>query len=71
MVPRYEPIVAAIPPTSNLCERLSSQCKLVMTPHRASLLPMNFEMIVFLRANRKFWDANTLMRLDVDDTDDN
>ncbi|KAG3180741.1 hypothetical protein PC128_g15458 [Phytophthora cactorum] len=71
MVPRYEPIVAAIPPTSNLCERLSSQCKLVMRPHRASLLPMNFEMIVFLRANRKFWDANTLMRLDVDDTDDN
>ncbi|KAG3116752.1 hypothetical protein PI125_g4391 [Phytophthora idaei] len=42
-----------------------------MTPHRASLLPMTFEMIVFLQANRKFWDANTLMRLDVDDTDDN
>ncbi|KAG3246876.1 hypothetical protein PI124_g8409 [Phytophthora idaei] len=48
VAPRYEPIVAAIPPTSNLCERLFSQCKLVMTPHRASLLPMNFEMIVFL-----------------------
>ncbi|KAG6954474.1 hypothetical protein JG687_00011798, partial [Phytophthora cactorum] len=43
VAPRYEPIVAAIPPTSNLCER----------------------------TNRKFWDANTLMRLDVDDTDDN
>ncbi|KAG6975873.1 hypothetical protein JG688_00001941, partial [Phytophthora aleatoria] len=43
VAPRYEPIVAAIPPTSNLCER----------------------------ANRMFWDANTLMRLDVDDTDDN
>ncbi|KAG3200898.1 hypothetical protein PC128_g4296 [Phytophthora cactorum] len=71
VAPRYEPIVAAIPPTSNLCERLFSQCKLAMTPHSASLLPMNFEMIVFLRANRKFWDANTLMRLDVDDTDDN
>ncbi|KAG2860707.1 hypothetical protein PC119_g7337 [Phytophthora cactorum] len=71
VAPRYEPIVAAIPPTSNLCERLFSQCKLVMTPHRASLLPMNFEMIVFLQTNRKFWDANTLMRLDVDDTDDN
>ncbi|KAG6952422.1 hypothetical protein JG688_00013289, partial [Phytophthora aleatoria] len=43
VAPRYEPIVAAILPTSNLCER----------------------------ANRKFWDANTLMRLDDDDTDDN
>ncbi|KAG2803962.1 hypothetical protein PC116_g1181 [Phytophthora cactorum] len=51
VAPRYEPIVAAIPPTSNLCERLFSQCKLVMTPHRASLLPMNFEMIVFLQTN--------------------
>ncbi|KAG3110749.1 hypothetical protein PI124_g9006 [Phytophthora idaei] len=71
VAPLYEPIVAAISPTSNLCERLFSQCKLVMTPHRAALLPMNFEMIVFLRANRKFWDENTLMRLDVDDTDDN
>ncbi|KAG3115223.1 hypothetical protein PI125_g5764 [Phytophthora idaei] len=42
-----------------------------MTPPRASLLPVNFEMIVFLRANRKSWDANTLMSLDVDDNDDN
>ncbi|KAG6966007.1 hypothetical protein JG688_00006964, partial [Phytophthora aleatoria] len=71
VAPRYEPIVAAFPPTSNLCVRLFSQCKLVMTPHHASLLPMNFEMIVFLRANRNYWDANTLMRLDADDTDDN
>ncbi|KAG6957903.1 hypothetical protein JG687_00009709 [Phytophthora cactorum] len=44
---------------------------LVMTPQRASLLPVNFEMIVFLRANRRFWDANALVSLDVDDTDDN
>ncbi|KAG2761892.1 hypothetical protein PC129_g23478 [Phytophthora cactorum] len=42
-----------------------------MTPQRASLLPVNFEMIVFLLANRNFWDASTLMSLVVDDTDDN
>ncbi|KAG6945786.1 hypothetical protein JG687_00017084 [Phytophthora cactorum] len=71
VTPRYNPIVAAIPPTSNHCERLLSQCRLVMTPQHASLLPMNFEMIVFLRANRMFWDANMLMSLDVDDTDEN
>ncbi|ETI37887.1 hypothetical protein L914_15654 [Phytophthora nicotianae] len=65
VTPRYDPIITAIPPTSNRCERLFSQCKLVMTPQRASLLPMNFEILIFLRANRK------LMRLDVDATDDN
>uniref|UniRef100_H3GNN0 HAT C-terminal dimerisation domain-containing protein n=1 Tax=Phytophthora ramorum TaxID=164328 RepID=H3GNN0_PHYRM len=49
--PATSPIVAAILPTSNLCERLFSQRKLVMTPQRSSLLPVNIEMIVFLRTN--------------------
>ncbi|ETI36468.1 hypothetical protein F443_17429 [Phytophthora nicotianae P1569] len=71
LTPWYGPIITAIPPTSNRCDRLFSQCKLVMMPQRASLLPMNFEMLIFLRANRKFWDASTLMELDVDVTDDN
>uniref|UniRef100_H3GKY9 BED-type domain-containing protein n=1 Tax=Phytophthora ramorum TaxID=164328 RepID=H3GKY9_PHYRM len=52
--PRYSPIVAAMLPTSNLCERLLLQCKLVMTPQQSSLLPVNFEMIAFVRANRNF-----------------
>ncbi|KAL4128494.1 hypothetical protein PRIC2_007480 [Phytophthora ramorum] len=52
--PRYSPIVTAILPTSNLCERLLLQCKLVMTPQQLSLLPVNFEMIAFVRANRNF-----------------
>ncbi|KAG3157178.1 hypothetical protein C6341_g14833 [Phytophthora cactorum] len=38
MTPQYNPIVAATPPTSNHCERLLSQRKLVITPQRASLL---------------------------------
>jgi len=42
-----------------------------MTPQRASLLPVNFEMITFLRTNRKYWDANTLMTLAFDESDDN
>ncbi|KAG2803961.1 hypothetical protein PC116_g1181 [Phytophthora cactorum] len=65
VAPRYEPIVAAIPPTSNLCERLFSQCKLVMTPHRASLLPMNFEMIVFLQTNPEGQYNNTFLYCNV------
>ncbi|ETL38028.1 hypothetical protein L916_10352 [Phytophthora nicotianae] len=35
------------------CERLYSRCKLVVNPLRSSLLPANFEMLVFLRANRE------------------
>ncbi|KAE9008022.1 hypothetical protein PF011_g10874 [Phytophthora fragariae] len=54
LTPRYSLIVAVIPPTSNLCKRLFSQCKLVMTPQRSLLLPVNFEVIEFLRAKRKF-----------------
>ncbi|EGZ21988.1 hypothetical protein PHYSODRAFT_490553, partial [Phytophthora sojae] len=63
-------VIMAIPPTSNRCERLVSQCKLVMTLQRSSLLPINFEMIEFLRTNRKYWDAHTLMGIDVADADD-
>ncbi|KAL4152374.1 hypothetical protein PRNP1_009305 [Phytophthora ramorum] len=69
--PPYSPIVAAILPTSNLCERLFSLRKLVMTPQRSSLLPVNIEMIAFLRANRKFCDANTLMSGDAAVADEN
>ncbi|KAG2796727.1 hypothetical protein PC112_g22085 [Phytophthora cactorum] len=43
----------------HLCERLFSQCKLVMTPQRASLLPVNFEMIVFLLANLLILTSDT------------
>ncbi|KAE9001340.1 hypothetical protein PR001_g17840 [Phytophthora rubi] len=54
LTPRYSLIVAVIPPTSNLCKRLFSQCKLVMTPQRSLLLSVNFEVIEFLRAKRLF-----------------
>ncbi|EGZ30693.1 hypothetical protein PHYSODRAFT_476438 [Phytophthora sojae] len=49
-----------MPPTSNRYERLFSQAKLVITPQRASLLPENFEMLMFLRTNRRYWDVNTV-----------
>jgi hypothetical protein len=60
----YHPILQALPPTSNHCERLFSQCKYVLTPHRSSLDPANFEMIMFLKANRELWSASTLMSMD-------
>eukprot|EP00644_Phytophthora_capsici_P015447 jgi/Phyca11/113634/e_gw1.24.525.1 len=52
----YSKLLEKLPPTSNRCERLFSQAKLVLTPQRASLLPVNFEMLMFLRANRSYWD---------------
>ncbi|ETK80833.1 hypothetical protein L915_13577, partial [Phytophthora nicotianae] len=47
--------------TSNRCERLFSRCKLVFNPLRSSLLPANFEMLVFLRANRELSDFTSLL----------
>ncbi|KAG3009515.1 hypothetical protein PC120_g15582 [Phytophthora cactorum] len=64
---KYIDILRMIPLTSNRCERLFSQCKLVLSPLRSSLLPANFEMLVFLRANRELWNFTTL--LGYDDTD--
>ncbi|KAJ8558998.1 hypothetical protein ON010_g8451 [Phytophthora cinnamomi] len=45
----YMPLVKMVPPTSNTVERLFSQCKLVLTPQRRSMLPANFEQLTFLR----------------------
>ncbi|KAG2997483.1 hypothetical protein PC121_g10244 [Phytophthora cactorum] len=49
-----------VPPTSNTVERLFSQCKLVLTPQRSCMIPANFEMLAFLRANRDLWNATSL-----------
>lgn len=57
----YDPLLRSIPPTSNRCERLFSECKLVLTSLRSSLLPVNFKTIMFLKANRDMWNAATLM----------
>ncbi|GMF80945.1 unnamed protein product [Phytophthora fragariaefolia] len=59
----YCELLKNLPPTSNRCERLFSQAKQVLTPQRASLLPMNFEMLVFLRANRTYWDVTTVQEV--------
>ncbi|ETP42363.1 hypothetical protein F442_10730 [Phytophthora nicotianae P10297] len=60
---KYIDLLRLIPPTSNRCDRLFSQCKLVLNPLRASLLPANFEMLMFLRANRGLWDFTSLFRI--------
>ncbi|KAG6949287.1 hypothetical protein JG688_00014686, partial [Phytophthora aleatoria] len=52
----YSALVTQIPPTSNACERLFSECKVILTPQRSSILPAHFEMLAFLRANKDMWD---------------
>ncbi|KAE9052818.1 hypothetical protein PR001_g138 [Phytophthora rubi] len=49
-----------IPPTSNIVERLFSQCKLVLTPQRHSMHPTNFEQLAFLRVNRSMRDVSSV-----------
>jgi len=44
-----------VPPTSNICERLFSQSKLIFTDQWRALKPATLEMLVFLRANRNLW----------------
>ncbi|RLN73028.1 hypothetical protein BBJ28_00019614 [Nothophytophthora sp. Chile5] len=56
----YSSLLKQLPPTSNACERLFSQCRLVLTPQRTCMMPSNFELIIFLRANKNMWDVTTL-----------
>ncbi|GMF49472.1 unnamed protein product [Phytophthora fragariaefolia] len=65
---KYVDILRMVPPTSNRCERLFPHCKLVLNPLRSSMLPANFELLVFLRANRDLWNFTSLMGCE-DDND--
>jgi hypothetical protein len=60
-ITEYVGLLQTIPPTSNHCERFFSRCKYVLTPHRSSMAPANFEMLMFLKANRDLWGAATLI----------
>lgn len=57
---RYCKLLPLILPASSAVECLFSQCKLIMTPQRGCMVPANFEMLSFLRANMDLWDALTV-----------
>ncbi|KAF1792906.1 Ribonuclease H-like domain [Phytophthora cactorum] len=46
---------AFILPTSNICERLFSQSKLIFTDQRRVMKPATLEMLVLLKANCTLW----------------
>ncbi|KAE9040637.1 hypothetical protein PR002_g4866 [Phytophthora rubi] len=56
----YSELLMKLPPRSNRVECLFSQAKVMLTPLRVSLLPVNIEMLMFLRTNRSYWDLATV-----------
>ncbi|KAE9034759.1 hypothetical protein PR001_g9604 [Phytophthora rubi] len=57
----YAALASLMPPKSYTCERLFSECKWVLKPQRSSLLPANFEMLAFLRANKAMRDVTSVL----------
>ena len=41
--------------TSNICERLFSNAKLIMSHLRSHMDPDSLAMLLFLKANKRFW----------------
>ncbi|KAG2787579.1 hypothetical protein PC129_g23264 [Phytophthora cactorum] len=50
-------LLAAIPPTSNMVERLFSSARSVLRHERHRLTPMTLEMLLFLQVIAKYWDV--------------
>ncbi|KAG6944888.1 hypothetical protein JG688_00016858, partial [Phytophthora aleatoria] len=53
-------LLAAIPPTSNVAERLFSSARAVLRHERHRLSPMALEMILFLKVNNSYWNVATV-----------
>ncbi|EGZ09016.1 hypothetical protein PHYSODRAFT_524535 [Phytophthora sojae] len=55
--------VRHIPPTSNAVERLFSVAKHTLSNHRQGMLPVHLETVLFLKLNRRFWNAGTVTKV--------
>ncbi|ETP02522.1 hypothetical protein F441_20426 [Phytophthora nicotianae CJ01A1] len=53
-------LLEAIPPTSNIVERLFSVARAVLRHERHRISPMMLEMILFLKINSSRWDVATV-----------
>ena len=54
---------AHVLPTSNLCERLFSLAKLILTDLRQNMNPSTLNDILFLKSNRHLWNANLIQEI--------
>ncbi|EGZ17922.1 hypothetical protein PHYSODRAFT_503539 [Phytophthora sojae] len=55
--------VRYIPPTSNAVERLFSVAKHTLSNNRQGMLPVHLETVLFLKLNRRFWNAGTVTKV--------
>lgn len=46
-----------ISPTLNICERLFSNGRLILTEYRKRMTPETFEWLLFLKVNRSLWNV--------------
>ncbi|KAG3013494.1 hypothetical protein PC121_g9457 [Phytophthora cactorum] len=53
-------LLSAIPPTSNVVERLFSVARGVLRHERRRISPMTLEMILFLKVNASYWNVATV-----------
>jgi len=58
--PEYVDVEKLICCTSNACERLFSEAKYIMVPHRRNMSPVVFEALLFLKKNDRFWNPYTV-----------
>ena len=45
---------------NNICERLFSRCKLIMTDNRKLMDPSTLEVLIMLRMNKDLWDERDM-----------
>ena len=50
-------------PQSNLCERLFSLAKLIMTDRRQSMNPSTLNDVLFLKSNHHLWNVNLIQEI--------
>ena len=48
--------------TSNCCERLFSEAKYILLPHRTVMSPILFEALLFLKKNKNLWALDEVAR---------
>jgi hypothetical protein len=68
----YVDVAKLITATSNVCERLFSQCKHIMLPNRRGMSPALFEALMYLKVNASHWNLATVataMRSIADDNE--
>ncbi|KAG6954666.1 hypothetical protein JG688_00012242, partial [Phytophthora aleatoria] len=53
-------LLSAIPPTSNVVDKLFSVARGVLRHERRRMSPMTLDMILFLKVNASYWDVATV-----------